>query len=121
MTSVVEPLKRLLIGRALRNEAQSAQLLPKWVALPVFSSDPISSVAYASEQILLVAGLGGAAYLWLASPVAVAVTVMLAIVVLSYRQICTAYPDGGGAFSVSLHNLGEKSALTAAAALLSTT
>jgi hypothetical protein len=67
----------LLIGPALRSEAQQAQLLPKWIALPVFSSDPISSVAYATEQILLVAGLGGAAYLWLASPVGVAVVVLL--------------------------------------------
>jgi amino acid transporter len=118
VTSGVEPLKRLLIGRALRNDAQSAQLLPKWIALPVFSSDPLSSVAYATEQILLIAGLGGAAYLWLASPVAVAVAVLLAIVVVSYRQICHAYPDGGGAFTVSRHNLGEKSALVAASALL---
>ena len=118
MTFVAGPLKRLLIGPALRSEAQSAQLLPKWIALPVFSSDTISSVAYATEQILLVAGLGGAAYLWLASPVAAAVAVLLAIVVLSYRQICYAYPNGGGAFAVSQDNLGEKSALTAAAALM---
>ena len=118
MAFVAGPLKRLLIGPALRSETQSAQLLPKWLALPVFSSDTISSVAYATEQILLVAGLGGAAYLWLASPVAAAVAVLLAIVVLSYRQICHAYPNGGGAFAVSQDNLGEKSALTAAAALM---
>ena len=118
MAFVAGPLKRLLIGPALRSEAQPAQLLPKWIALPVFSSDTISSVAYATEQILLVAGLGGAAYLWLASPVAAAVAVLLAIVVLSYRQICHAYPNGGGAFAVSQDNLGEKSALTAAAALM---
>ncbi|TSE00838.1 APC family permease [Skermania sp. ID1734] len=115
---VLEPVKRLLIGRALRNEAEHSQLLPKWIALPVFCSDPISSVAYATEQILLVAGLGGAAYLSLASPVAVAVAVLLAIVVLSYRQTCHAYPSGGGAFVVSQDNLGETAALTAAAALL---
>ena len=118
MTSIGGPLKRLLIGPALRSEAQQAQLLPKWIALPVFSSDPISSVAYATEQILLVAGLGGAAYLWLASPVAVAVVVLLAIVVLSYRQICYAYPNGGSAFAVSQANFGEKAGLTAAAALM---
>jgi amino acid transporter len=111
-------LKRLLIGRALRTEAQHVELLPKWIALPVFCSDPISSVAYATEQILLVAGLGGAAYLSLASPVAVAVVALLAIVVLSYRQTCYAYPSGGGAFVVSQHNFGERAALTAAAALL---
>jgi amino acid transporter len=118
MTFVAVPLKRLLIGRALRSDAQHAQLLPKWIALPVFSSDPIYSVAYATEQILLVAGLGGAAYLSLASPVAVAVVMLLAIVVLSYRQTCYAYPSGGGAFAVSQDNFGEKAALTAAAALL---
>lgn len=118
MTSVVGPLKRLIIGPALRSEAQRGQLLPKWLAFPVFSSDPISSVAYAAEQILLVVGLGGAAYMWLASPVAVAVVVLLAIVVVSYRQICYAYPNGGGAFAVSQANLGETAALTAAAALM---
>ena len=118
VTFGVDPLKRLLIGQALRTEAHRAQLLPKWIALPVFCSDPISSVAYATEQILLIAGLGGAAYLWLASPVAVAVAMLLAIVVLSYRQTCYAYPNGGGAFSVSQDNFGEKAALTAAAALL---
>ncbi len=118
VTFVVDPLKRLLIGRALRNEAHGTQLLPKWIALPVFCSDPISSVAYATEQILLVAGLGGAAYLWLATPVAVAVVLLLAIVVFSYRQTCYAYPNGGGAFVVSQDNFGEKAALTAAAALL---
>jgi amino acid transporter len=110
--------KRLLIGRALRSDLQHEQLLPKRLALPVFCSDPISSVAYATEQILLVAGLGGAAYLGLAKPIALAVGVLLAVVVLSYRQTCYAYPNGGGAFAVSLDNLGEKAALTAAAALL---
>ncbi len=118
MTFVVDPLKRLLIGRALRTESQGEQLLPKWIALPVFCSDPISSVAYATEQILLVAALGGAAYLWLATPVAVAVVVLLAIVVFSYRQTCYAYPNGGGAFVVSQDNFGERAALIAAAALL---
>ena len=118
MTFVVDPLKRLLIGRALRTEAHGDQLLPKWIALPVFCSDPISSVAYATEQILLVAALGGAAYLWLATPVAVAVVALLAIVVFSYRQTCYAYPSGGGAFVVSQDNFGERAALTAAAALL---
>ena len=60
MTFVVDPLKRLLIGRALRTEAHGDQLLPKWIALPGFCADPISSVAYATDQILLVAALGGA-------------------------------------------------------------
>jgi len=111
-------IKRLLLGRALASDRHADQLLPKWLALPIFCSDPISSVAYATEQILLVAGLGGAAYLWLASPIAAAVAVLLAVVVLSYRQTCYAYPSGGGAFVVSLDNFGEKPALTAGAALL---
>jgi len=111
-------LKRVLIGRAIRTDREHGQLLPKWIALPVFCSDPISSVAYATEQILLVAGLGGAAFLSLASPVALAVVVLLGVVVLSYRPTCYAYPSGGGAFIVSQDNFGEKAALTAAAALL---
>lgn len=111
-------IKRLLVGRALASDRHAENLLPKSLALPVFCSDPISSVAYATEQILLVAALGGAAYLSLATPIAVAVTVLLAVVVLSYRQTCYAYPSGGGAFVVSLDNFGEKPALTAAAALL---
>lgn len=116
--AVVGVVKRLLVGPALRTERERGQLLPKWVALPVFCSDPISSVAYATEQILLIVGLGGVTYLGLAGPVSVAVGVLLAVVVLSYRQTCHAYPGGGGAFVVSMDNLGEKAALTAAAALL---
>jgi len=116
--AVVGVVKRLLVGPALRTERERGQLLPKWLALPVFCSDPISSVAYATEQILLIVGLGGVAYLELAAPVSVAVAVLLAVVVLSYRQTCHAYPGGGGAFVVSKDNLGEKPALIAAAALL---
>ena len=118
MSGTAEIVKRLLIGRALASDRHDEQLLPKRLALPVFCSDPISSVAYATEQILLVAGLGGAAYLSLASPIAAAVVVLLAIVVLSYRQTCYAYPSGGGAFVVSLDNFGERPALIAGAALL---
>lgn len=115
---MVGVVKRLLVGPALRTEREHGQLLPKWLALPVFCSDPISSVAYATEQILLIVGLGGVAYLDLAAPVSVAVAVLMAVVVLSYRQTCHAYPGGGGAFVVSQDNLGEKPALIAAAALL---
>jgi amino acid transporter len=118
VSGTAEIVKRLLVGRALPSDRRDEALLPKRLALPVFCSDPISSVAYATEQILLIAGLGGAAYLWLATPVAVAVAVLLAIVVLSYRQTCYAYPSGGGAFVVSLDNFGERPALTAASALL---
>ena len=111
--------KRLFVGRALRSDHLGETLLPKKIALPVFCSDPISSVAYATEQIILVLGTAGAAsFLGLAAPIAIAVALLLAIVVASYRQTCFAYPSGGGAYVVSKENLGETAALTAAAALL---
>ncbi|AHI01407.1 APC family permease [Kutzneria albida] len=113
-----EVLKRLLVGRPLRSERLGDTLLPKWLALPVFCSDPISSVAYATEQILLTLALGGAGYLSLSTPVAAGVAIVLIVVVASYRQTCYAYPSGGGAFVVAKENLGETAALTAAAALL---
>src|SRR5436190_2391060 len=111
-------IKRLLVGRALRNQQLGETLLPKWLALPVFASDPISSVAYATEEIVLVLAAGGAAYLIYAKWVAALVAVLLAVVVLSYRQTCYAYPSGGGAYAVSRDNFGENAALTAASALL---
>ncbi|MFC0439199.1 APC family permease [Kutzneria buriramensis] len=111
-------VKRLLVGRPLRSERLGDTLLPKWLALPVFCSDPISSVAYATEQILLTLAVGGAGALSLSTPVAAAVAIVLIVVVASYRQTCYAYPSGGGAFVVSKENLGETAALTAAAALL---
>ncbi|HJQ44336.1 MAG TPA: APC family permease [Jatrophihabitantaceae bacterium] len=111
-------VKRLLVGRALQSEQMHETLLPKWLALPVFASDPLSSVAYATEQIVLVLGAGGAAYLAFSKWVAALIAALLVIVVLSYRQTCFAYPSGGGAFAVSLDNFGENAALVAAAALL---
>ncbi|HEY8111267.1 MAG TPA: APC family permease, partial [Actinomycetes bacterium] len=118
VTLLAELSKRLLVGRPLRSAQLHDQLLPKWMALPVFCSDPLSSVAYATEQILLVLAAGGAAYLAYAKWVALGVVLLLAIVVLSYRQTCYAYPNGGGAFAVSYANLGESAALIAASALL---
>jgi len=114
----VGALKRLLVGNPLRSQQLSETLLPKWLALPVFSSDPISSVAYATEEIVLVLGAGGIAVMGYAKWVAAVVALLLVIVVASYRQTCYAYPNGGGAFAVSLDNLGESAALTAASALL---
>lgn len=93
-------------------------LLPKWLALPIFASDPLSSVAYATEEIVLVLAAGGAAYLTFSKWVAALIAALLVIVILSYRQTCYAYPNGGGAFAVSLDNFGENAALVAAAALL---
>ncbi|MCW2599273.1 MAG: hypothetical protein JWM02_1102 [Frankiales bacterium] len=119
MSGTTELLKRLFIGRAIPSNRMGETLLPKKIALAVFCSDPISSVAYATEQILLVLGTAGAAsYLGLAAPIAAGVALLLAIVVASYRQTCFAYPTGGGAYIVSKDNLGETAALTAAAALL---
>ena len=118
MSSPGAAVSRAVLGRRLRSDRLDETLLPKRLALPVFCSDPLSSVAYATEQILIVLGLGGLAMLDLTPSVAVAVVALLAIVVASYRQTCAAYPNGGGAYAVSRANLGENAALTAAAALL---
>jgi amino acid transporter len=111
-------VKRLLVGRALRSQQLNETLLPKWLALPVFASDPLSSVAYATEEIVIVLAAGGAGYLVFSKWVAAVIAALLVIVILSYRQTCRAYPNGGGAFAVSLDNFGENAALVAAAALL---
>ena len=118
MESSAGVVSRLLVGRPMRSDRLEETLLPKRLALPVFCSDPLSSVAYATEQILLVLGLGGLALLHLTPWVALAVVALLLIVVLSYRQTCMAYPNGGGAYTVSRDNLGENASLTAASALL---
>jgi amino acid transporter len=119
VTTSVGSVKRFFVGRPLRSQQLHETLLPKWLALPIFASDPISSVAYATEEIVLVLAVGGgAAALTYAKNVAAAVALLLVIVTLSYRQICKAYPNGGGAFAVSLDNFGENAALTAASALL---
>lgn len=116
--AVLQLPKRLLVGRPLRSEQMGETLLPKKLALPVFCSDPLSSNAYATEEILLGLSLGGLALLHLAPWVAAAVILLLAVVVLSYRQTCHAYPDGGGAYAVSRANLGVNASLVAASALL---
>lgn len=110
--------KRLVVGRPLRSTLLGETLLPKRLALPVFCSDPLSSNAYATEEILLVLSIGGLALLHLAPFVALGVMVLLLVVVSSYRQTCRAYPSGGGAYAVSRANLGQRAALVAAAALL---
>ena len=116
--TVSDTLKRVVVGRPLRNEQLPDTLLPKWLALPVFASDPLSSVAYATEEIVLVLAFGGASYLVYAKWVAAAIAALLVVVVLSYRQTCHAYPNGGGAYAVSMDNFGPNAALTAASALL---
>ncbi|WP_173405740.1 MULTISPECIES: APC family permease [Streptomycetaceae] len=110
--------KQFLLGRPLRTAQMGETLLPKRLALPVFCSDPLSSVAYATEEILLILALGGTALLHLAWWVGAAIVLLLVVVIASYRQTCHAYPGGGGAYVVSAENLGRNAALTAASALL---
>ncbi|MCW2869673.1 APC family permease [Actinacidiphila oryziradicis] len=110
--------KQFLLGRPLRSSQMGETLLPKRLALPVFCSDPLSSVAYATEEILLILALGGTALFHLAWYVGVAIIVLLVVVIASYRQTCYAYPNGGGAYVVSAENLGRNPALIAASALL---
>lgn len=102
----------------MRNEQLGETLLPKKLALPVFCSDPLSSNAYATEEILLALSLGGAALLHLSWWIAAAVILLLVVVVLSYRQTCYGYPSGGGAYAVTKANLGTNASLVAASALL---
>src|SRR3954454_13088129 len=111
-------ISRVMLGRPLRSDRLGDTLLPKGLALPVFCSDPLSSVAYATEQIVLVLGLGGLSMLYLTPWLALAVVALLVIVVASYRQTCYAYPNGGGAYAVSRRNLGVRAGLVAASALL---
>src|SRR5829696_1854559 len=118
MASTTAALSRTVIGEPLRSDRLDDTLLPKRLALPVFCSDPLSSVAYATEQIVLVLGLGGLALLHLTPWLGAAVVLLLVVVVASYRQTCEAYPNGGGAYAVSRANLGENASLTAASALL---
>ncbi len=111
-------LKRLLIGRALATHKQEHQLLPKFLALPVFSSDALSSVAYATEEMMLVLVAAGAAALSLKVPIAIGIAALMVIVVTSYRQTVRAYPRGGGSYLVARENLGTAPGLVAAAAIL---
>lgn len=111
-------LSQFLFGKPLASRALEEQRLPKLKALPVFSSDALSSVAYATEEILRVLILGGVAALSLSLPIAIAICILIAILAASYWQTIHAYPGGGGAFTVARENLGEKAGLFAAAALL---
>ena len=116
--STGQAVKRILLGRPMATSAMGHTLLPKLIALPVFSSDALSSVAYATQEILLVLGAAGAMGLGRVVPISFAVATLLALVVISYRQTVRAYPNGGGAYIVSRENLGEGPGLLAAAALL---
>lgn len=111
-------LRRLLIGRPFETARQHHERLPKFLALPVFASDALSSSAYATEEILLALMLASTAAFHVAIPIAIGIAVLLVIVAISYRQTVLAYPTGGGAYIVSKDNLGVLPATIAAAALL---
>ncbi|MCZ7528178.1 MAG: APC family permease [Acidimicrobiia bacterium] len=114
-------LKRLLVGRPLATTEQEHQRIPKTIGLAVFSSDAISSTAYATEEILFVVAVGGSSLaLGLSKlvPIAAAVAVLLAIVITSYRRTIYAYPGGGGSYVVSRENLGTNASLVAGASIL---
>jgi amino acid transporter len=111
-------VKGVFLGRPLSSEAEIGERLSKKKALAIFSSDAISSSAYATEEILRALILGGLGALVLGLPISIAIAVLLAVVAISYRQICLAYPTGGGSYSVSKANFGRLASLVAASALL---
>ena len=111
-------VRAIVFGRPLASEAEIDERLSKKKALAIFSSDAISSSAYATEEILRVLLLGGAAAMLLSIEVAAAIAILLAVVALSYRQVCRAYPNGGGAYVVARTNLAPIFGLIAAASLL---
>jgi amino acid transporter len=110
--------KRILVGRAFTSEQLEHTLLPKILALPVFASDALSSVAYATGEIFIQLTLVSIAFKHLVMPISLAIAALMGIVVVSYRQTVRAYPSGGGAYIVSKDNLGQSAGLVAASALL---
>jgi amino acid transporter len=115
---LLSQLKQLVVGKPIPSHLAHHERLSRFTGLAVLSSDPLSSVAYATEEILRVLILGGVGALSLSSPISVVIAAILAIVVFSYRQTIHAYPGGGGAYIVAKDNLGETPALIAAGALL---
>jgi len=111
-------MKAILLGRPLASEEEVGERLSKKKALAIFSSDAISSSAYATEEILRVLILGGIAALAWGLWVSIAIAILLIAVAISYRQICLAYPTGGGSYSVSKRNFGRQVSLIAASALM---
>ena len=114
----VARVRHVVFGRPLANEEEIGERLSKKKALAIFSSDAISSSAYATEEILRVLLVAGAGALLLSVHVAIAIAILLAVVSVSYRQVCRAYPNGGGAYVVARTNLAPIFGLIAAAALL---
>ena len=110
--------KRLIIGDPLPTAMLEGELLPKRIALPIFASDPLSSVAYAPQELLMILLIGGLAFLSFAPWIAACVIILMIVVVASYRQLIKAYPSGGGDYEVAHKNLGEKAGVVVASALL---
>jgi amino acid transporter len=101
-----DSLKRLILGRPLKSNELEDEKLPVWKALPILSSDALSSVAYGTEQILIVLAVVGAAAYSFSLPIALGIIILITLLVISYRQVIDAYPQGGGAYMVSKENLG---------------
>ncbi len=118
MPSLADAAKKVFVGRPLRSTQLGETLLPKRIALPVFASDALSSVAYATEEILLVLSAGGLALIHFTWYAAAGVAFLMAVVVASYRQNVHAYPSGGGDYEVASTNLGTRAGMTVAAALM---
>jgi len=117
---LIHKIRGIVLGRPLASEEEAGERLSKVKALAIFSSDAISSSAYATEEILrafVIAGAALAAFTF-AIPVSIAIALLLGVVAFSYRQVCIAYPTGGGSYSVSKANLGRIASLVAASALL---
>src|SRR5204863_953946 len=115
---LLSQFKRFVVGKPIPSHLAQHERLSRLTGLAVLSSDALSSVAYATEEILRVLVLVGAGALTFATPIAFVIATILAVVVFSYRQTIHAYPSGGGAYIVSKENLGEMPALIAAASLL---
>ena len=118
MPALLDGAKRLLVGRPVASDRLGQTLLPKRIALPVFASDALSSVAYAPDEILLTLSIAGLTSYLLSPWIGAAVVVVLLTVVASYRQTVRAYPDGGGDYEVASANLGRDAGVGVASALL---
>src|SRR6476469_10436684 len=121
MTGVIEPtrrVRRLVVGRPMQTGQLEETLLPKTLALPIFASDPLSSVAYATESALVVLLAVSTTSAHVVFPISIAIAALLAIVVVSYMQTVRAYETSGGAYIVARENLGMLPSLVGAAALL---
>ena len=118
VSKLTTAVKRMVVGRPFRSDSLGHTLLPKRIALPVFASDALSSVAYAPEEIFLVLSTAGLSAYVYAPWVGLAVAAVMAVVVASYRQNVHAYPSGGGDYEIATVNIGPMAGLTVGSALL---